>query len=698
MAEKRFAAVRSAEVLPLEVSRGTAAKWVPRGPYSSTFGGWRFGNVAGRVSCLAKDFTNNILYVGSASGGIWKSTNDGGSWSSVFEKGGTQTIGAIALDPSDSKTIWVGTGENSSWCEEYFGIGILRSTDGGATWESRNGTGATTVADLSTVASIIVDPKDSEHIIVGGRWRGCTAGLYNAGAIYSSDDAGATWTVRLGNVPVTRIVSDPKSSKLLWAGGSDRGLYKSTNGGDTWTLQTSAPKGDVGRVDVAVAPSNGKYVYALFGSESSKAQLWRTTDGGARWSKMTAGRNACDGQCWYNMILAVHPTNPNIVYRGTIQLYKTTDGGAHWANLTGSWGAAQKVHQDTHALLIDRSSPDTFYVGCDGGVWKTADGGVNFTNLNSNLSLTQFYDIGVHPTSNDIIVGGAQDNSSLARTTGNTWALTEVTGDGFVSIINPVTTDTVYTASYPWDSGNGAQPSVLRSTNGIGGPYGWITDEGNGIPAGDRIGWVTPYTLDPRTPTTLFLGTHRIYRSTDSGSIWTQVGPADMTNGGQDDYLNSIVVASSNSQYVYAGTTDSRIWRSTDGGTNWSDISKGLPDGRVINDIAADPSDAGKAFCVLGGFGTAHLYEYKGGSWTARTGGLPDIPATTVLALNAKTIYVGTDVGVFKSTNRAVAFTQFNTGMPAGLVVTDLEYNTTTRTITAATYGRGAWQIQATAQ
>jgi len=671
----------------------SAGGWKAVGPFSSAFGGWRFGNVSGRIAALAKDPKTGVLYAGSASGGLWKTTDEGVSWTPLFDNAGTQTIGALAIDPQDPATIWAGTGENVSWCEQYFGIGLLRSTDGGRSWQKRNGKGADSLADLASFASIIIDPRDTTHLVVGGYWKNCPKG-YFAGGVYVTRDAGASWKRTLTSAPVTRIVKDPRNHNLLWAGAADRGLYRSTDCGETWALQTGLPRGAVGRVDVAVSPSKGKVVYVLFESGGGTPQFWRTADGGVSWSRMASGSSACDGQCSYNMVLAVDPTDPQIVFRGTIQLFRTTNGGTSWANLTGQWGATQKVHQDTHALVVLPTNPRTIYVGCDGGVWKSTDGGRRFTDLNSNISATQFYDIGIHPADDRIIVGGSQDNSSLARTDGNTWDLQEVTGDGFVSIINPSDPNTVYTSSYPWDYGSGYLPVILRSTTGLFGSYWWITVAGCGIAAGDRIGWVTPYALDPSDPRALFLGTHRVYRSGDGGTSWSPVGPADMTAGGTYDNINTVNVSSTSGSYVYAGTTDARVWRTSDGGNTWGEISTGLPADRWINDIAPDLSNPAKAFCVVSGFNTAHLYEWNdSGSWIARGSGLPNVPANTVVMTGPDTIYVGTDIGVYASSDGGATFTPFASGMPKGLVVTDLEYNSHTKTMTAGTYGRGAWQI-----
>jgi PKD repeat protein len=695
MAELRMKAVaftRAQEAMRREEGEGAGAGvWTARGPFGSTFGGWAFGRVSGRIPALAKDFTNNILYVGSASGGLWKSANDGASWTSIFDSAGTMTIGEVAVDPQNPNILWAGTGENSMSCSTYFGIGLLRSPDGGANWEIRNGTGASTLNDLSTFASIVIHPSNSNRLIVGGRYRDCVHGNAYLGGIFTTDDGGNTWTQRLSSKEVTEIEMDPSDPNILWAGCGNSGVYKSLDNGNAWTLQTALPTGAVRRVEVAIAPSDPSTVYALFESASGTPQFYQTTNGGGSWTLKSSGSNACDGQCGYNMVIRVHRTNPSIVYRGTIHIYKSSDGGATWSDLIGEWGGSQKVHQDIHEFLLDPSDPNVMYVGCDGGVWKTSNGGSSFANLNANLSLTQFYDIGIHPTDDGIILGGAQDNSSLARTTSDTWALQQVTGDGFVCAINPVTPSTVYIAGYPYNHGSGNVPSVFRSTSGVFGYFDFITDVSNGITAGERIAWVTPYTLDPSNPDTLFLGTHHGYRSADGGLSWISVGPSDMAGG--SGTVSTLHVSRAGSSWVYAGTSTSRVWRSVDGGSNWSEISSGLPSSRTVTDIETDPSDGTRAFCTVSGFNSSHLYEYSGAAWVARGTGLPNVPANTLLMLSSSDILVGTDTGIFRSIDGGINFFPYNTGLAEGLVAMDLEYAPTTGTVTLGTYGRGTWQI-----
>lgn len=660
--------------------------WVAKGPSPSTFGGWTFGNVSGRVSSLAADWAGGTLYVGTASGGLWRSDNDGLSWSHLFDAAGTLTVGTVAIDPNDPNVIWAGTGENNQGCESYFGIGLLRSADGGTTWEPRNGTGATSLDDLSSFADVVVDPRDSSRIVTGGRIRGCTAGSSTSGGLFTSEDGGLTWTERLANVAVYEIAQDPVVLDTFWAA-TAAGVYKSTDNAVTWALQTASglPSGSTGRTELAVSPSDSNVVYALF---QSPTQLWRTTDGGATWTLRSSGNDACDGQCSYNMVLRVHRTNPDIVIRGTIRIWRSADGGVTWTDLSNGWGSSQKVHQDMHVLVMDPDDPDTFYAGGDGGLWKTVDLGETFTNKNGDLNITQFYAVGVDASDPETICGGAQDNSSLARTVSDVWDLQTVTGDGFVCHFDPVDPSYAYITSYP----SGGYPSVYRSTGGVFGGFSKVTGSGSGIASGDRSNWVTPYLLDPLNPQTLYLGTHRVYRSDDHGTSWTQVGPPDLTGGSGS--LVALEINRIHTDVLYSGSESGKVWRSSDAGASWTEITTGLPSRRV-NDVAGDPSNPDRALAVVGGFNTGHLWEWNaGGAWVEVGAGLPNVPANTVLMLTSDDVLVGTDTGVFRSTDGGATFEPYMNGLPEGLVVTDLKYNPTQSIVTAGTYGRGAWQVQ----
>jgi len=692
MADLRRAGVEATRAA-IEIQRGQRASaaeagkigqsfWVSKGPSSSRVGGWHFGNISGRVSTIAGDWTGGVLYVGAASGGLWKSTNDGLSWTSIFDTAGTMTIGTVAVDPNDPNVVWAGTGENNMSCENYFGIGLLRSPDQGQTWEVRNGSGAATLDGLSSFANVIVDPRDSRHVVTGGRIRGC-GGSTQTGGIFTTDDAGMNWTERLAGREIYEIAQDETMLDTFWAATSG-GIYKSTDNAVSWNLQTALPNGgNIGRCELAIAPSDGNVVYALF--DTGGNSFWRTENGGATWTQRSSGSNACEGQCWYNMVIRVHRTNPDIVYRGTIRLWKTQNGGASWSVLTNSWGTSQQVHQDTHHLLMHPDDADVFYVGSDGGIWKSENGGSSFGNLNSNLNVTQFYAVGTDANDPEsVICGGAQDNSSLVRTTSDVWDLQFASGDGFVCQINPQNPDYAYTTSYP----NGGYPSVYRSTNGLFGGWSEIT-WGNGINNGENSNWVTPYVLDPVSPNIVYLGTQRIYRSGNFGSSWTAQSPILTTSS-----LVTIEVNRNFPTYLYVGASNGKAWRTENSGGDWTDITTGLPGGRSISDLASDPTNPDRAFAVVSGFNTDHLWEWnEGAGWTARGNGLPNVPANSVVMLDGSDMFVGTDTGVFRSADGGQTFTPYMDGMPQGTVVTDLKLDLPDL-ITAGTYGRGAWQIR----
>lgn len=669
--------------------RQSLERWRSLGPSGARFPGWKFSDVSGRITALARD-TSGALYVAGAAGGAWKSIDDGASWTSLLDSSVTPSIGALAVDPNDARVLWAGTGDYNVSCDAYFGAGMLRSEDGGASWQRRNGAGAMSLETVSSFAAIVVDPRDSRHVLAGATSRGCRDGAATAGGIFASRDGGATWVERLGGVAVHSLVQDYQDRRVYWAG-TDRGVYKSTDDGDRWVKQTASklPNGSTGRTELAIAPSDGRIVYVLFSGGTTGSEFWSTLDGGETWTRRSSGNNACDGQCNYNMTLAVDPLDPQVVYRGTVRLFKSSDGGASWTPLIAFLGPDQQVHQDIQELLLDPNSPNELLIGSDGGVWRSNDNGLSFENLNANLDLTMFYGIDVHPFDREQLCGGSQDNSSLARVnSGNVWQLQSFTGDGLLCQIDPLDPAFVYIGAV---AVNG--PAVFRSSNGLLGEFNVvITSPDRGVNPADRWPWVPQYLVDPAAPRTLFLASHRIYRSLDRGERWQQVGPIDLTADGRSN-VSGLEVHRNFSTVVLAGTQDGRVWRSVDYGIQWTDVSAGLPQ-RYVNDLAGDPTDKSRFFAVIGGFNTAHLWEWNETiGWIARGTGLPNVPANSVVMISRDTLFVGTDVGVFRSQDGGRSFEPFMEGLPQGVVVTDLKYSASLNTLTTATYGRGAWQI-----
>ena len=677
----RAARARAAAETRQRVAAGArdalASSWTMVGPAPMTMVGWAMGNVAGRVTTIAVDPTNaSILYVGGAAGGFWKSTNGGQSWTSLFDQVGTQTIGSAAIAPYDHDEVWVGTGDFIENCEGYFGLGVFRSTDGGTTWLARNGSGGSAM-NLSHVASVVLHPTNPSIVIVAGTGE-CSGNQTLAGAIYRTTDAGLSWTkVYAGTT--NEVVRDAGNANVLYAAVPSAGVKKSTDGGATWANANSGLSVSSGRVEIAISPSNPQVIYCL----SDSRALYRTTDGGASWTQRNS--NACDGQCWYNMTMKVGLTDPDTLYRGTVLPYKSTNGGTSSSALTSGWGGSQTVHQDIQHIERHPTDANTIFIGSDGGLWKTTNGGSTFSNLNGNLNMTQFYDVAVHPTLDTVLLGGAQDNSSEAYSGSVLWDVVEVTGDGFVNGINSLNPNYCYIASYP--SGG---PSVARSTTGPNGNYGYITGS-----IGDSANWVTPYVLDPVNPDKMYLGTYRVWRSTNRGTNWTAIS-TNVAGGGT---LLSLAVAPSDTNTIYTSSDSGPVYRTTDGGGSWTNVTGNLPAGRAVNRVAVDPADAQHVFAAVSVFTAPQVwYSTTGGTtWTAATNGIPAVPANCVLVLqNPYRVFVGNDVGIFVATADAGPYVPDMAGFPQGVPVTDLEYNAVTGTITAGTYGRGAWQSPTT--
>jgi photosystem II stability/assembly factor-like uncharacterized protein len=680
-----------------EELRGAGQVWQPVGPVSMTMLSWAMGPVAGRVVSLAVHPTDeNVAYIGAASGGLWKTVDGGSNWSSMFDEVGTMSVGTVVLDPADPDVVWAGTGERQSSCANYFGMGLFRSPDGGATFEARNGTAPDTL-DLSFIVSIAVHPASADTLLVSGDAFCLPDGTRVGGGIFRTTDGGLHWTrVKAGTG--SDVMYDPSNPSIAYAAVSGEGLFKSVDGGDTWTLMPAVLPST--RMRLAMAAGNPLVLYAFL----SNGQLHRTLDGGGAWTQMATG--ACDGQCTYNLTLDIDPLDQNHILLGAIRPWESFDGGANRFALTTTWGSGQTVHQDIHVVRFSRQVAGRFWIAGDGGIWRTDSGGFNFQNLNADLILTQFYDVAVDPGQPGRIFGGAQDNSSSARLGSDQWNVTVVTGDGFMNAIDPVTLTRVFQTSYP----SGGTPSVYRSTSS-GLPNTFSRLATIGIVAGEPFPWVTPLTV---MRDRIFVASHSVYRGDTTqatGSFrWTKISPAlDFTSA-------SVITLHPPRQApppgpslvqgwgAYAGTASAsgaggRIWhasRVNDGLPRWRNVTGNYPGGWV-SDIAVDPVDPDRVYASRGAFNLSRLYRSTSGgtAWTAAGAGLPNVPANAVAVdpSDPRRVFVGTDIGVYESADYGATFQPFMEGMPLGTVVTDLEIDASPYYLLAGTYGRGALRV-----
>ena len=665
--------------------------------------------VSGRVSAIAIDPTNSkVIYLGAAQGGVWKSTNSGTNWTNLTDSQASLAIGSITIDPTNHLTIYAGTGEENFSGDSYYGAGILKSTDGGATWTQMCGPFCGPVGQDgyygggARIGSIAVDPANNQILLAGVQ-------LLNEDGIYRSTDGGSSWTLVLSGNPGTSVFFDPANASIAYAAlgssfsGGTEGVYESTNAGVTWTAvngsgATAINLTGAGRIVLADAASSPTTIYASVENLNTSGLLgmFKTTDGGVTWNNLTSIPDYCTPQCWYDNAVAVDPLNPDVVYAGgayTTTLVRSLDGGNSWVTLQAAENFGF-VHADVHALVFPPHAAFLF-LGSDGGAYSTSQplaANPEFTAFNTTLGITQFYPgFATHPTNPSIALGGTQDNGSLLYSGKQTWR--QVTcGDGGYSLIDPAIPTTMYTTC--------EYISLLKSTSS-GSSSSWTSAE-SGINTSDRSQFIAPLVMDPSHHIRLYFGTYRVYQTVNSASSWTAISP-DLTSGGN---LTAIAVAPTNGNTVYTGSSDSQVYISTNVGSGssatWKNISAGLPP-RFVTDIAGNPKSATTAFVTFSGFtgfgdSLGHVFRTTNNStWTDISGDLPNTPVNSIAVdpdLPAY-LFVGTDIGVFYTKNQGASWSSLIDGLP-NVAVLGLTLNNSTHLLEAATHGRGIWSLDFT--
>jgi uncharacterized protein (TIGR03437 family) len=663
----------------------TPPAWSPIGPQPN--GMWD-GSSSGRITALAVDPTDSqVVWAGAADGGVWKTTSGGALWLPMTDSQPTLSTGSIAIDPSDTDTVYIGTGEVNFNSDGYGGAGILKTTDGGATWVNYPGP----FGDAG-IAAIAVNPANTQNDLAAS-W----------GGIFSSSNGGMTWANVLNSTSIgTSIVFNPNGD-IVWAGigyafgDPTNGIYGSTNGGQTWQLVSGTgahvlpTSASVGRVTIALAPSNPSTVLASIAPvvgdyPGPGTGLFVTNDNGASWAAMP---QPAFGPDWYRNTLAISPSNPSVIVAGgyfgpngstVVGMQSSVDGGQTW--LPFSTG----IHPDQHAVAF-AGDGSIVYIGNDGGVRSTADYSnpqATWAELSGTLNITQFYPgLSLNPSNIDFAVGGTQDNGTLLYNGALLWTYVAC-GDGGATAVDPSNAMNIYVTC-----GGGA---VSESIDG-GKTFAVVQ-----VPVGSEgAPFPTYLAIDPLAPSNLyFTGNQRIYQSQNSGSSWQPVTPDITASKGPP---SAIAVAPSDSNTVYAGTYGGLLKATSNAlagtGSNWIDRSAGLPV-RSITAIAVDLSDPQTVYVTLSGFGSGHIFTSPSGGagWSDISGNLPDAPVND-LALDPDldgTIYVATDTGVFVSENYGVSWSPIGTGLPNS-VITSVRFHAASRTLRAATHGRGVWDL-----
>lgn len=655
----------AAKQTALAAPSSTTANWTPLGPFGSPING-----DAGRLQCVRfHPAGTNTIYVGTAAGGLWKSTNGGISWTTNTDQLTSLGVSDIVINPSNPNIMYLSTGDNDG--NDTYSTGILKSTDGGATW---NTTGLIwTTSQFRRIGRLLINPLNPNTIIAA-----------TSAGVYKSINSGNTWSLTLsGNYKDAEF--KPGDTTVVYAGGGST-FFKSINGGANFTGVSLGSAILLNRTSIAVTPANPNYVYVLgsASSDNSFGGVFRSTNSAGTFSTMSTGPNLfgwnttgsdAGGQGWYDIAIGVSPTNANEITVGGVNTWKSTNGGATWSLNTHWYGGGGKpyVHADLHDVQYITGT--TCYLGTDGGISRTTNGGNTWTTINGLMNISQQYRIGNSASSPSVIIAGHQDNGTNFLN-GTTWS--EINGgDGMDCFVDWSSNTTLISSIYYGD--------FYRSTNS-GSTWTNIVSGLTGSAA-----WVAPIVQNPVNANVFYCGYQQVFISNNKGSNWAQLGSL----GSSGDVLH-IAVVPSNTNIIYASRAAS-IYQTTNGGVNWNNITGTLPVGSVqIKGITVDNLNGNNVYVALSGFSTGNkvFYSNNGGvNWTNYSAGLPNIPANCIIYKNNSpgSVYVGTDVGVYYRELSMSSWIPYMSGLP-NVVVDELEIYYPTGKIRAATFGRGTWE------
>jgi photosystem II stability/assembly factor-like uncharacterized protein len=693
--------------------------------------------MSGRIAAIAAvpESSGKItIYVGAASGGVWKSTDNGTTFKPVFDKQPVQSIGAIAIDPNHHDTVWVGTGEPWMRNSVSVGNGVYKSMDGGETWQYLG------LPESEHVAKIAIDPRD------GNTAYACVPGkLWSDSSdrgLYKTIDGGHSWSLVLKGKNLSTGCSglsmNAKDPNVLFAamwdfrrkgwtfrsGGpspdapSASGLFKSTDGGRSWTEITpdankGFPKKPYGRIAVTIAPSNPQIVYAMV--ESTDSALYRSDDGGKTWQPRDKSQNMV-WRPFYFANLIVDPTNPERLFKPDLSLIQSTDGGKSFSDVGGG------MHGDNHDDWINPQDPKFVIAGDDGGLWFSHDGGNKWWKAN-NLPVSQFYHVSVDDDDPYHVYGGLQDNSDWVGDSEYPGGITNSRwenmfgGDGFWMFADPTDNNYLYA-----ESQGGFIGRINRHTHQI-----QLIQPQAGYKEKLRYNWNTPIALSPNDKNVLYIGAQFLFKSNDHGRTWARISPDLTTNNPEQqkqeesggvtvdnsyaemhDTIYSISESPKQAGLIWVGTDDGNLQVTRDGGKNWSNVAGnigGLPKGEWVSWVQASPFEAGTAYVAFDrhSFGDMKPYIYKttdyGKSWTAlvtpqNSKGIrgfvhvikPDI-------VDSNLLFAGTEFGLWISPDDGAHWAQFKGSEFPDVPVRDLVVHPRTNDLVVATHGRGIWII-----
>ena len=695
-----------------------------------TFNGLRLRSIgpaftSGRISGFAIDPSNPTrYYVAVASGGVWKTTNAGVTWTPIFDNEASYSIGAIAVDPKNFLTVWVGTGENNSQRSVSYGSGLYKSDDGGRSWRN---VGLKTSEHIGRIA---IDPKDSNIVYVASQ--GPLWGSGGERGLFKTTDGGKTWKNILNiseNTGVTDVVIDPNDPTTIYCasyqrrrhmwtlinGGPESAIYKSTDAGATWNkLRAGLPNVDLGRVGLAISPVDSNVIYATVEAADRRGGIFRSSDRGSSWER----RNEYDTTAMYYARIVADPKEVDRIYVMNVFVMVSDDGGRTLRRL-----GERNKHVDNHDIWIDPNNTDHYLVGCDGGIYESFDRGQTW-DFKQNLPVAQFYDIttdNAKPFYN--IYGGTQDNFSFggpSRTrsasgiTNADWFVTNG-GDGFRSQVDPEDPNTIYSESQNgglarFDKRTGERIGIQPQPGRNDDPHRW--------------NWDSPFIVSPHSHTRLYFAADKLFRTDDRGDSWQQISgqlsrdldrdklpvmgrvwgvDAVAKNASTAFFGNASALAESPKKegLIYVGTDDGLVQVTEDGGKNWRKIEKfpGVADMAYVSRIITSNHDANTAFVSFDNHQNNDFKPYllkttdAGRTWTSLSANLPKNGPVLAIAedhVNPNLLFIGTEFGLWFSIDGGQKWIQLKGGMPT-IAVRDLNIHKRENDLIVGTFGRGIY-------
>ncbi len=687
--------------------------------------------MGGRIADIAiskHDFSTWYIAVGS--GGVWKTSNSGISWKPIFDDQASYSIGTVAIDPNNPQTVWVGTGENVSGRHVAWGDGVYKSVDGGMSWASMG------LKKSEHIGKILIDPRNSDIVFVAAE-----GPLWSSGGergLYRSADGGKTWNLTLKideNTGVTDVEFDPSNPDVLYAaayqrrrqtwallgGGPKSGIYKSVDNGVTWQKsKTGLPKGDIGKIGLAVTPADANIVYATIEANDKEKGFYRSMDKGESWEKRNSYISGGTGPHYYQEIEA-SPLDADLVYQMDVFYQVSRDGGKTFNYL----GTGREKHSDNHALWIDPNNGKHLVSGTDGGLYESFDEGATWRHF-STLPISQFYKLGLdnaEPFYN--IVGGAQDLGTLigpSRTT-NTEGIRNqdwyvpLGADGYESAFDPEDSNTAY-----MEIQQGLLHRLDRRTEEV------LNIQPQPAPgdAPERWNWDSPLLISPHNHKRLYFGSQRLWRSEDRGDSWTAISSDLTTNTNRYELetidrvwsIDALYDTGAMSKYatltgisesplveglLYTGSDDGLVHVSEDGGQNWrkSTALPKVPARVFINDVEASNHNENTVFAIADAHKLGDYSPYvfmssdRGRSWKSIIG---DLPAGTIVwvlkqdPVDDNLLFIGTEYGIYFSPNKGTNWIKLGAGAPT-IAFRDLELHPRDNDLVGATFGRGFYVL-----